>query len=320
MNHVKEGSVALVAFGGNALVTPGQQGTFAQQRQAANEMCSKLLSIIQQGYELVVTHGNAPQVGNLLIQRDLTRQAIPELPLDVLVAQTEGWLGYLLQQELLNYLRAKRAGKYVVTMITQVLVDKDDPAFGKPIKPVGPFYSKEQVHRILADNPDWQMTEQFGKGYRRVVPSPEPRRILQSHMIRSLVYSGNVVIALGGGGIAMIKNGDGQYLGVEAVIDKDLSSSLLAGDIKADLFILLTGVPGVCLNYGRPDEKPLDTLKYSQAADYMRAGHFPPGSMGPKITAALRYIEQGGHEALITNAANLEKALAGHEGTHIIAD
>jgi len=316
--QVKEGSVALVAFGGNALIKSGQKGTIEEQQMAAAEMCEHLLSIINKGYELVITHGNGPQVGNLLIQRDMTRDVIPEMPLDTLVAQTEGSLGYALQQELLNRLRMHRTGKYVVTLITQVLVDKDDPAFLKPTKPVGPFYSDDEARKLIAEHPGWKMVEDAGRGYRRVVPSPWPKRIIQSHMIRSLVYSGNVVIALGGGGIPIMKKTDDLYSGIEAVIDKDLSSALLASDIKADLFIILTGVDKVYLNYGTKDQEGLSQMTYSQAKKYLQEGHFPAGSMGPKISAALHYLENGGRRVLITSAEYLESALEGKNGTHIV--
>jgi len=317
-SRVKEGSVALVAFGGNAFFETGQKGSIEEQRQSAGHMCLKLLTLIDRGYELVITHGNGPQVGNLLIQRDMTRDKIPEMPLDVLVAQTEGSLGYILQQELLNQLRIHKTGKYVVTLVTQVLVDKDDPAFNNPTKPVGPFYTKEEVEKMLAEHPDWKMVEDAGRGYRRTVPSPEPRRIIQSHMIRSLCYGGNVVIALGGGGVPMIKGEDGDYLGIEAVIDKDLSSAVLAIDIKADLFVILTGVNKVCLNYGKDDRQALDHLTYSEAKQYLKEGHFPPGNMGPKISAALYYLENGGRRAIITSAEALEDALDGKDGTHLV--
>lgn len=316
-SQIREGSVALVAFGGNALMKADHKNSIEEQREAANYMCSKLLSIIEKGYELVISHGNGPQVGNLLIQRDLTKQAIPEMPLDVLVAQTEGSLGYILQQELLNHLRAHRTGKYVVTMITQVLVDEDDPAFLNPTKPVGPFYTKEELKKIRSEHPNWKMVEDAGRGYRQVVPSPQPKRIIQSRMIRALVYGGNVVIALGGGGIPMIKGKDGKYVGIEAVIDKDLSSAMLATDIKADVFIILTGVEKVYLNFGKKTQEPLTNISYNQAKKYLQDGHFPPGSMGPKISAALHYLENGGRRVIITNATNLEDALDGNNGTHI---
>ncbi len=315
---VKEGSVALVAFGGNAFFRAGEKGSIEEQKEAAGRMCSRLFTIIERGYELVITHGNGPQVGNLLIQRDLTKQVMPGMPLDVLVAQTEGSLGYILQQELLNHLRIRRAGKYVVTIITQVLVDKDDPAFEAPTKPVGPFYTPEESARMLLEHPGWTMIEDAGRGYRRTVPSPEPKRIIQNHMIRALVYSGNVVIALGGGGIPMVKGREGKYVGIEAVIDKDLSSAVLATDIKADLFVILTGVAKVCLNYGKENQQPLGQLTYNQAGEYLREGHFPAGSMGPKVSAALHYLENGGRRVIITNAESLENALAGKDGTHIV--
>ncbi|MBM3708766.1 MAG: carbamate kinase [Actinobacteria bacterium] len=317
-SKVKEGSVALIAFGGNAFFESEQKGSIEEQRRAAGNMCLKLLTLIDRGYELVITHGNGPQVGNLLIQRDMTKHKIPEMPLDVLVAQTEGSLGYILQQELLNQLRIHRKGKYVVTLVTQVLVDKDDPAFVNPTKPVGPFYTKEEVDRLLLKHPDWRMMEDAGRGYRRTVPSPEPKRIIQSHVIRSLCYSGNVVIALGGGGIPMIKDENENYIGIEAVIDKDLSSAVLANDIKADLFVILTGVNKAFLNYGKETQRPLEQLTYSQAKQYMRDGHFPAGSMGPKISAVLYFLENGGRRAVITNAENLESALDGRDGTHFV--
>ena len=315
---VKEGSVALIAFGGNAFIKDGHKGTIDQQRDAANEVCDKLLAVVERGYELVITHGNGPQVGNLLIQRDMTRTVIPEMPLDVLVAQTEGSLGYILQQELLNHLRIHQIGKYVVTMITQVLVDKDDPAFSEPVKPVGPFYDRQVSQQIASEHPDWKMAEDAGRGFRRVVPCPRPKRIIQSHMIRSLVYAGNVVIALGGGGVPMIKDADGKYIGIEAVIDKDLSSALLAADVKADIFIVLTGVDKVYLNYGKENAQPLSNLTYIQAKQYLQEGYFPAGSMAPKISAALNYLESGGRKAIITNAESLEDALEGKNGTHIV--
>ena len=319
-NRVKEGSVALVAFGGNALIKKDCKGSIEQQKRAAEQMCRRLLPIIERGYELVITHGNGPQVGNLLIQRDMTQKVVPPMPLDVLVAQTEGSLGYILQQELLNHLRARQTGKYVVTMITQVLVDSGDRAFEHPSKPVGPFYTQKQSEQILVEHPNWKMAEDAGRGWRRVVPSPKPKRIIQSKMIRALVYSGNVVIALGGGGIPMIKNQENKYIGIEAVVDKDFSSAVLADEIKADIFILLTGVDKVCLNYGQSDEQPLNNLTYSQAIQYLQQGYFPEGSMGPKISAALNFLENGGDRVIITNAESLENAIDGKDGTHIIPD
>jgi len=314
---VRKGSVALIAFGGNAFKVKEGEYTIESQRRAAETMCEKLLSVIELGYDLVITHGNGPQVGNLMIQQDASRDVMPVMPLDVLVAETEGSLGYLLQNELLNHLRAHKKGKYVVTMITQVFVDAKDPAFQSPTKPIGPFYSKKEADKLMSEHSNWLIVEDSGRGYRRVVPSPKPKKIIQSDMIRSLVYGGNVVIAAGGGGIPITKDENDNYIGIEAVIDKDLSSAMLANDIKADIFINLTGVDKVYLNFGTKDQTPLSALTYGQAKQYLNDGYFPPGSMGPKIEASLQYLENEGRKAIITNAENLKDALEGKSGTHI---
>lgn len=314
----REGSVALVAFGGNVIQKTGETGTIEQQQVNARGMCRQLVSVLKRGYELVVTHGNGPQVGNLLMQNELAQELVPDLPLDVLVAQTEGSLGYILQQELLNELRRNDIGKYVVTMITQVLVDADDPAFEKPTKPVGPFYSEAEAGKLIEKFRHWQIAEDSNRGYRRIVPSPMPQRVIQSKMIRSLVYAGNVVLALGGGGVPMTKDADGQYIGVEAVIDKDLSSAMLAAAIKADLYVILTGEERVCINFGSKDQQALERLTAEEARAYLDEGQFPPGSMGPKIRSALMYLGDGGQEVIITSPESLEKALDGAAGTRIV--
>ncbi len=316
--NVRDGSVALVAFGGNVILKSGESGTIEQQQANARGMCHELVSVLNRGYELVVTHGNGPQVGNLLMQNELAKEVVPDLPLDVLVAQTEGSLGYILQQELLNELRRNDIGKYVVTMITQVLVDADDPAFANPTKPVGPFYTEKDASIVRERFAHWQMEDDAGRGHRRIVPSPVPKRVIQSKMIRSLVYAGNVVLALGGGGGPMTKGAHGEYMGVEAVIDKDLSSAMLAVDIKADLYVLLTGEDKVCIHYGSEKQQALDVITAEEAMRYMDAGHFPSGSMGPKIKSALNYLESGGREVIVTTPQNLEKALDGDAGTRIV--
>ena len=315
---VRDGSVALVAFGGNVIHKAGEAGTYAEQQANARRMCERLSTVVERGYELVITHGNGPQVGNLLMQNELARAMVPDLPLDVLVAQTEGSLGYILQQELLNELRRHQVRKYVVTMITQVLVDADDPAFAAPTKPVGPFYTEEEALALRERFPDWRVAEDAGRGYRRIVPSPMPKRIIQSKMIRSLVYSGNVVLALGGGGVPIIKDDNGAFVGVAAVIDKDLSSAMLAVDIKADLFVLLTNTDKVSLNYGKRDERPLDRMNCEEARRYLKEGQFPAGSMGPKVAAAVTYLEGGGRQVLITDPEHLGAALDGHAGTQVV--
>jgi len=315
---VRDGSVALVAFGGNVIHKTGEAGTYPEQQANARHMCSRLLTLLERGYELVITHGNGPQVGNLLMQNALAREMVPDLPLDVLVAQTEGSLGYILQQELLNELRRHEIRKYVVTMITQVEVDRSDPAFKNPTKPVGPFYTEAEADALRRRFPGWLVAEDAGRGYRRIVPSPTPKKIIQSKMVRSLVYAGNVVLALGGGGVPICKDERDEYTGVEAVIDKDLSSALLAVDIKADIFVLLTNTERVCLNYGAPDQRELEVLTCEEAREYLRLGHFPPGSMGPKVRAALMYLEGGGREVLITDPDHLLPALDGRAGTHVV--
>lgn len=316
--RVRDGSVALVAFGGNAILREGQHGTLAEQEQNARAMCSRMIPLLARGYELVVTHGNGPQVGNLLMQNELAREWVPTLPLDVLVAQTEGSLGYLIQQALLNELERHGLRKGVATLITQVLVDRGDPAFSRPTKPVGPFYRAEHLAELRKRFPEWRLAEDAGRGYRRIVPSPAPRSILQASLIRSLVYSGNVVLALGGGGVPMIRDSAGRCSGVEAVIDKDLSSAMLAVEIKADLLVILTGTEHVCFDYGRPGERKLGTVTAAEVERGLREGQFPEGSMGPKMTAALEYLREGGRAVLITDPEHLDAALDGKTGTRIV--
>jgi len=314
----REGSVALVAFGGNVILKSAGSGSIEEQEANSREMCERLITVLQRGYELVVTHGNGPQVGNLLMQNELAQEVVPTVPLDVLVAQTEGSLGYILQQQLLNEFRHHRIRKHIITMITQVIVDPNDVAFDNPSKPVGPFYSKEEAEKLKERYENWQIAEDSNRGYRRIVPSPMPQKVIQSRMIRSLVYAGNVVLALGGGGVPITQNSDNEYVGVEAVIDKDLSSALLASDVKADLFIILTETEKIYLNFGQENEQSVDKITCEQASAYIEAGHFPPGSMGPKVASAIMYLKAGGREVIITNPANLENALDGKGGTRIV--
>jgi carbamate kinase len=317
MARRKKKQVAVIALGGNVLTRAHEEGTIEEQEANANRMCGHLMSLISGGYNIVITHGNGPQVGNLLIQNDAARKHVPSLPLDVLVAETEGFMGYILQQEFLNHLRKRNIHSYVVTMITQVMVDKDDPSFKRPTKPVGPFYGREEAERIKKAR-KWKMVEDSGRGWRRVVPSPKPIKIIQRYMIRDLVRAGNVVIALGGGGIPMTKDDSNNYVGMEAVVDKDRASALLAGEIGADLFVILTPEERVCLNYGKKNQRPLDVVTVKEAKKYMKEGHFPPGSMGPKMESALAYIQAGGPEVLITDPEHLEAALEGKAGTRIV--
>ena len=275
------------------------------------------MTLVDRGYHLVITHGNGPQVGNLRIQHEMARQEVPAMPLDVLVAMTEGSLGYILQQSLLNELRKKELRRYVVTVVTQVLVDEQDPAFRDPSKPIGPFLSREEAER-RRDALGWNVREDSGRGWRRIVPSPRPVKVIQRHMIRDTARAGHIVVACGGGGIPIKKEANGHYAGIEAVIDKDLTSSVLATDIGAALLVILTAVPQVYVNFGKPNQQALGAVTLEELERLHAEGHFPPGSMGPKIEAVMGYLRAGGRRALITNPESLPQAIEGRAGTHFV--
>ncbi len=310
--------IALIAFGGNAILPENQRGLQEEQMRNAQKAAELMVQIIKKGYELIVVHGNGPQVGNLLIQMEEASNKIPPFSLDVCDAMTEGSMGFMLEKAIVNELRKNSIDKDVATVITQVVVDKDDPAFQKPTKPVGPFYPRFRAQQ-LARQKKWTMVEDAGRGYRKVVASPRPIDVVPKWIIRDLVLSGQVVIAAGGGGIPVILNSRGLYEGVEAVIDKDYAASLLAREVGADLFIILTGIPRVYYNFGKPDQKPLPVITVEEAKKFLTEGQFPPGSMGPKIKAAIEYIEAGGQEVLITSASHLKAALLNRSGTRIVA-
>ncbi len=310
--------VALIAFGGNAILPENQRGLQEEQMRNAQKAAELMVQIVKKGYELIVVHGNGPQVGNLLIQMEEASNKIPPFSLDVCDAMTEGSMGFMLEKAIVNELRKNSIDKDVATLITQVVVDKDDPAFQKPTKPVGPFYPKFRAQQ-LARQKKWTMVEDAGRGYRKVVASPKPIDIVPKWVIRDLVMSGRVVIAAGGGGIPVIINSRGLYEGVEAVIDKDYAASLLAREVGVELFIILTGISRVYYNFGKPDQKPLPVITVEEAKKYLAEGQFPPGSMGPKIKAAIEYIEAGGKEVLITSASHLKAALLNRSGTRIVA-
>jgi len=309
--------IVLVAMGGHAFMQKGETGTIEEHERNAEEIARLLMTLVEKEYHLVISHGNGPQVGGLLLQQECSAKETPSMPLDVLVAMTEGSLGYILQQNLLNQLRRKDIRRYVVTVVTQVLVDEADPAFASPSKPIGPFLSKAEAERRRAEL-GWIVKEDAGRGWRRLVPSPHPRRVIQRHMIRDAVRAGHIVIACGGGGIPIKKNADDAYVGVEAVIDKDLTSSVLASDIGAALLIILTAVPQVYLRYGQPDQRGLGAVTLDEIEALMAEGHFPPGSMGPKIEAVVHFLKHGGRRALITNPESLPQAIEGRAGTHIV--
>jgi len=309
--------IALIAFGGNAILPNGQRGLQKEQMKNSEKAAKMMMEIVAKGYELIVVHGNGPQVGNILIQMEEASNKIPPFTLEVCDAMTEGSMGYMLEKALINELRKNSIDKDVVTILTQVIVDKEDPAFQNPTKPIGPFYTQYRAQQLMKEK-KWTMIEDAGRGWRKVVPSPRPIDVVAKRVISDLVRSGRIVIAAGGGGIPVIINSKGLIEGVEAVIDKDYASALLASEVGVDLFIILTGVDKVYLNYGKENQKEIKVMTVKEAKKYLDEGQFPPGSMGPKIKAAIQYIEAGGKEVLITSASKLKAALAKRAGTRII--
>jgi carbamate kinase len=308
--------LAVVAFGGNALLRPEDSGTTAEQLARAREAVRTLIPILGKGYELIVVHGNGPQVGNILIQAEEAAEKVPPQTLDVCVAQTEGSIGFLLELAFDNELPRAGFRKQVVTILTQVEVDAADPAFLKPSKPVGPFFPRERAE-LLQETFGWAMVEDSGRGWRKVVPSPKPREVRGVEVAAALINRGHIVIAAGGGGIPVVVTDDGEVRGVEAVIDKDYAASMLAASLSANLFIVLTGVERVSKDFGKPTQSELAEIDVATAKRMLAEGQFPPGSMGPKIDAAIRFVEAGGHEVLVTRAESLPRALEGKTGTFI---
>lgn len=316
MNSQKK--IAVVAFGGNALLPETQAGTFEEQQANADAAAASIIGISQNGYDVILVHGNGPQVGQVLVQNEESAEKVPMQPLDACVAATQGTIGYILTTALRRTAKDLNVKVDTVTVLTNVAVNPEDPAFKNPTKPIGSFMSAERAQE-MKETKGWTIIEDSGRGYRRVVPSPKPRRIMESKAIRELAQAGNIVIACGGGGIPVARVND-EFVGLEAVIDKDLASSLLAEEIGADLYIVLTGVSQVAINFGQPNMQLIDKMTVSEAENYMAEGHFPPGSMGPKIAAALEFIKSSGKEVLITSAEKLEDALTGRSGTYIIPD
>lgn len=312
---------AVVAIGGNALIRDGQQGTIAEQSDNARETAQHIAALVAGGWGVVVTHGNGPQVGFILLRSELVPDdaPIPKLSLEMSVADSQGGIGHILGQALLNELAERGLPDRVVCVLTHVVVDAQDPAFREPTKPIGPFYTEPQAAERAARD-GWTMIEDAGRGYRRVVASPEPIRIVEEAQIRALVDAGFVVIAVGGGGIAVIESEPGVYHGAEAVIDKDRASALLGASLSIPLLVLSTGVEQVAVHFRQPDERWLDRITTTEARRYLADGEFPRGSMGPKVEAAIRFLERGGQEVLITSPASLERALAGETGTRIVPD
>lgn len=305
--------IAVVALGGNALLRGNEVGTIQEQEKNTYNTCIHLLKLLEEGYNVVITHGNGPQVGNIMLrnQAGYNEYKIPQMPLDICVADSQGGIGYMIERQMKNILVEYKIRKNVVTVITQVVVDINDPAFKEPTKPVGGFYLREEAE-LLAKSGGLVFKEDPRKrGWRRVVPSPKPVEILNKKIIRDLVKKGNIVIAAGGGGVPVYRDKNKNLLGVEAVIDKDLASSLLASEIKADSFYILTDVPKVYINFNKPDQKALDTITVADAKIYLGSKEFADGSMGPKIIAAIDFIESGGKETIITESTQLSDAKCG---------
>lgn len=310
------GKVAVVAVGGNSLIKDSHHQSVYDQYAAAAELSKHVAGMIEQGWDVLLTHGNGPQVGFILRRSELSREELHPVPLDYCGADTQGAIGYMFQRALRNEFSRRGIDKHAATVVTQTLVDKDDPAFKAPSKPIGSFMDQPTAHAHEQDD-GWSVVEDAGRGWRRVVPSPLPLKIVEFDAIVALIQAGFTVVASGGGGIPVIEEG-GQLLGVEAVIDKDYAASTLARDLEADLFVITTQVDKVALNFGKPDQQLLDTLTLAQARDYLAQGHFLAGSMGPKVQAIIWYLEGGGKEALITSPENIERGLRGETGTRFV--
>ena len=311
--------IAVVALGGNALLRGNEIGTIQQQEKNTYDTCINLIKLLKQDYNIVITHGNGPQVGNIMLRNEAgyNTYKIPKMPLDICVADSQGGIGYMIERQMKNILTENKLRRNVVTLVTQVLVDRNDPAFENPSKPIGPFYLKEEADLLARTNNFVFKEDARKRGWRRVVASPEPKDILNKKVIKELVRKGNIVIAAGGGGVPVYQDKDKMLHGVEAVIDKDLASALLAIEIEADEFFILTDVPKVYINFNKPNQQQLDFIKVSDAKKYYEAGEFGAGSMGPKILAAIRFVEHGGKETVITESTQLGDPNC---GTRIIQD
>jgi carbamate kinase len=309
--------VAVVAVGGNSLIKDKGHQSIPDQYAAAAESMGHIAGMIQAGWDVVITHGNGPQVGFILRRSELSRHELHEVPLDYCGADSQGAIGYMFQQALYNEFRHRGIQKQAATVVTQVLVSTQDPAFKHPTKPIGSFMDEPTASQRAAGE-GWSVVEDAGRGWRRVVASPLPVRIVQREIIEAMIAAGFVVIAVGGGGIPVVEDPGGNLVGVEAVIDKDFASALLASSIAADLLLISTAVPQIALNYGKPDQQWLDKFSLAEAKQYLRQGHFAKGSMGPKVQAIINYLEAGGRQALVTNPENIGRALAGETGTWVV--
>jgi carbamate kinase len=310
---------AVIALGGNAITRPGIEDTIASQFIHTRDSLDGVVELIRDGYNLVVSHGNGPQVGNALLRIELARGKAPILPLGVCVADTEGGMGYMIQQSLQNRMHAEGLERPVVTIITQVLVDPNDPDIADPSKYIGQFYTEEEA-KVFSKTRGWKMKKDADRGFRRVVPSPMPMRTIEAETIKKLVDSGTIVIAAGGGGIPVYIDENGGYEGIDAVVDKDLASAVLAREIGATVLSILTSVDAVSTDFGKPEQKDLGRVTLEEIKRLNDAGHFPRGSMGPKVGAAIKFLESGGEVVSITSFKNAGRALRGDSGTRIVRE
>lgn len=308
--------LVVIAIGGNSLIKDAKHMTVLDQYLAAGETSHHIAGLVRDGYRIVVTHGNGPQVGFILMRSEIAKTQLHQVPLESCVADTQGAIGYQVEQTLLNELRRQGLRKQIVSVVTQVVVDENDPAFKNPTKPIGPFFTKEDAE-AHSKKDGWAVKEDAGRGWRRVVPSPKPLEIVEEPVIETLLKNDIVVIAVGGGGIPVVRKANGDLEGCAAVIDKDLASCLLAKNLKADIFVISTGVDKVAINFGKPDQKAIDHMTVAEAERYLEEGQFPAGSMGPKVEAAIDYLKHGGKKVVITQPHLIEDAIHGKTGTHI---
>ncbi|NMA11188.1 Carbamate kinase 2 [Methanoculleus chikugoensis] len=310
------GRAVVIALGGNAILQHRETGTAEEQFANVQKASRQIATIAAEGYAVAVTHGNGPQVGDILLKNELAKETLPPMPLDVCGAESQGMIGYMLQQSMQEALREAGLDRPVATVLTQTLVDGDDPAFTNPEKPIGPFYTAMQARRLESEK-GWRMVRIPGQGSRRVVPSPRPVALVEERAIATLFSAGTIVIAAGGGGVPVVADGGGTLRGVEAVVDKDLTAALLARLVGAEDLLILTDVERVALNYGRPDQQKIGEMTVREAQRHLAAGQFPPGTMGPKIEAALGFLEAGGKRATIASLEGAFRALSGRAGTRI---
>jgi carbamate kinase len=306
----------MVSLGGNAILKHSDKGTAEEQLENTRQTSNVIVRLLENDYHICLTHGNGPQVGDILLAYDRSKETLPPMPLDVCVAQTQGMIGYMLQISLKNSLKTSGIEKSVVTIITQTMVHQQDPLLQKPSKPIGPFYTALEASKCREET-NWTLIEDSGRGYRRVVPSPRPIGFVEQYSIKSLFDNGDLIIAAGGGGIPVIENEEGMFQGIEAVVDKDYTAALLASLLNVEILLILTDVDKVAINYGKPDQEDLDHLTVEMARKYLNEGFFPSGNMGPKIESTIDFLENGGKKAIITSIENVFDALDGVAGTTI---